>query len=72
MKQSKNKRGETRFYPSFAEVEEMADDSTGACIACGETGQGAEPDAERYTCDSCGKKLVFGSSWFALRGNIRD
>jgi len=33
----------------------------GFCIACGEDADGCEPDAERYECDSCGKRAVYGA-----------
>jgi len=33
----------------------------GFCIACGEDQEGCEPDAERYECESCGKRTVFGA-----------
>ena len=35
-------------------------DCDGICGACGEVGQFAEPDAEGYTCDDCGKPEVMG------------
>lgn len=36
----------------------MSDD--GVCIYCGEDAMGVEPDAERYECESCGKRGVYG------------
>jgi len=33
----------------------------GICIACGEDAYGIEPDAERYECEGCGEKKVFGA-----------
>lgn len=71
MEKWRNRKGETRFYPSLDEVRDMDENSEGACIGCGETGQSAEPDAERYECECCGKNLVFGSMWFAFRNNIK-
>jgi hypothetical protein len=38
-----------------------ADDSLGFCLACGEEANGVEPDARRYTCESCGAAKVYGA-----------
>ncbi len=35
-------------------------DTDGICAKCGEVGQFAEPDAEGYICDCCGKAAVMG------------
>jgi hypothetical protein len=34
--------------------------SPGYCRSCGEITDGAEPDAERYTCELCDRKTVYG------------
>jgi len=36
-------------------------ENPGFCIACGDEASGCEPDAERYECESCGKKSVYGA-----------
>ena len=33
----------------------------GICIACGTDQEGCEPDAEKYTCESCGDNTVYGA-----------
>lgn len=33
----------------------------GICLACGNIVDGVEPDARKYTCDSCGKPKVYGA-----------
>ena len=33
----------------------------GFCIECGECQGGCEPDARKYTCESCGKRAVYGA-----------
>ena len=38
-----------------------ADDYIGICRACGQECMSVEPDAERYTCESCGKPQVYGA-----------
>jgi hypothetical protein len=35
-------------------------DNPGFCIACGAEAEGVEPDAEKYTCESCGASGVYG------------
>jgi predicted RNA-binding Zn-ribbon protein involved in translation (DUF1610 family) len=37
------------------------DGSIGFCLACGEEVSGVEPDAERYECESCGERKVYGA-----------
>ena len=37
------------------------DDNMGICLACGEEAYGVEPDARRYRCESCGKRMVYGA-----------
>jgi hypothetical protein len=36
-------------------------DYIGFCLACGFEQEGVEPDARRYTCESCGAKKVYGA-----------
>ena len=36
-------------------------DNPGFCVGCGEEAYGVEPDARRYTCESCGEPKVFGA-----------
>jgi len=43
------------------ETLENGEEYVGFCIACGESQDGCEPDARRYTCESCGKKAVYGA-----------
>jgi len=35
-------------------------DGVGICMSCAFMQDGVEPDAEGYTCDSCGKDTVTG------------
>jgi predicted RNA-binding Zn-ribbon protein involved in translation (DUF1610 family) len=35
-------------------------DNPGYCLACGAEAD-CEPDAEQYTCDSCGQPAVYGA-----------
>ena len=44
-------------------------DNPGICLACGEDTEGCEPDAERYECSACDRKLVFGAEQILLCGH---
>ena len=37
------------------------DAQAGFCLACGDEAHGVEPDAEKYRCESCGAKMVYGA-----------
>ena len=37
------------------------DDNIGICISCGDEQFGVEPDARKYTCESCGASKVYGA-----------
>jgi predicted RNA-binding Zn-ribbon protein involved in translation (DUF1610 family) len=50
---------------------ELDTNGEGWCIACGASGQAAEPDAEEYECDECGKHAVYGAAQLALLGLIK-
>ncbi len=41
-------------------------EDNGFCVACGADAYGVEPDAERYPCEDCGKKAVFGAEQLLL------
>ena len=40
----------------------------GFCVACGDEAYNVEPDARKYTCESCGKKTVYGAQEIAMMG----
>ena len=62
------KSGTQQFKPSAALLQELDDDGMGFCLACGETAEGVEPDARRYTCKCCGAPKVYGAAELALMG----
>ena len=61
-------------YPAFSELEQamVDDESIGFCLACGEQAYGVEPDARRYTCESCGASAVYGAEECMLMGAYSD
>lgn len=36
-------------------------ENPGFCVECGAEASGVEPDAERYSCESCGESGVYGA-----------
>jgi hypothetical protein len=42
------------------------DDNLGFCLACGAEAFNVEPDARRYTCESCGAPRVYGAEELLL------
>lgn len=48
-----------------------ADDGIGFCISCGNDQRGCEPDAQEYTCESCGKPTVYGADEILLQGLVK-
>ena len=62
------KSGKIRIKASIDLLHQLDDDCEGFCINCGATGQSAEPDAERYTCDECGEAAVYGAGELIVRG----
>lgn len=50
---------------------DAVDENSGWCKSCQEfTGQFAEPDAERYDCDSCGNPTLYGAEQALILGLI--
>ena len=45
-------------------------DNPGFCLSCGFEQEGAEPDAEEITCESCGEESVMGSDEILLRAEM--
>ena len=60
--------GKKQFKPSIEEVMLMSENQEGFCLACGETQDGVEPDARKYTCECCGAAKVYGAEELALMG----
>lgn len=58
------------ILPTWANLEAMLqrDDNEGFCLACGEEAYGIEPDAERYECECCEKRAVYGAEQLLIMG----
>lgn len=66
--QYRAKNGATQWKPSIELAMALSHDMAGFCLACGETADGVEPDARRYTCECCGADKVYGPEELALMG----
>jgi Zn finger protein HypA/HybF involved in hydrogenase expression len=56
---------------SSREYIEGSENYDGLCLSCGAVQHGVEPDAERYTCESCGRHAVIGFEQALLVGALR-
>jgi len=68
----KTRSGHTQYKPSFAAVQSVieGDGMQGFCLACGVQNGPVEPDARRYTCESCDAPKVYGAEELLLMGLV--
>ncbi len=66
MKEVKTKRGRMLWLPSIDEILEASEALEGFCLACGERAYSVEPDARKYTCETCGEPMVYGPEELVL------
>ena len=67
MKAYKAKNGNTQYKPSEKDLMRGVEDgSIGFCLACGAIANCIEPDATKYTCQSCGAPKVYGAEELLL------
>lgn len=57
-----------RHTVTMDEVE--ADENEGICVVCGNRQRGCEPDAEKYECEDCGEREVYGLEQAVLCGLV--
>ena len=72
--QYKTKAGKMQFMPvmSTARMNEVMNGSNeGFCLACGSVQDGCEPDARKYTCESCNEPKVYGFEELLMMNLIR-
>jgi hypothetical protein len=48
----------------------LDEDMAGLCTACGHEQFGCEPDAERYLCEACSERTVWGPHWYLMAGRV--
>lgn len=49
----------------------FTDGNVGFCLSCGSEADGVEPDARRYTCESCNQAKVYGLEELLMMGLLR-
>jgi Zn finger protein HypA/HybF involved in hydrogenase expression len=67
------KTGKIQFKPqvSMRQMENiMSEGGTGWCLHCGTEVDGCEPDARRYTCESCKQPKVYGLEELLMMGLV--
>ena len=57
---------------TLEELQEADQDMNGFCIFCGEEAYNVEPDARKYTCESCNQNGVYGAQELVLMGNVKE
>lgn len=67
----KAKNGNTQFRPVCTESELWEDRNMGFCLACGSEAFNVEPDARKYSCESCQQPKVYGLEELALMGLLK-
>ncbi len=62
--------GLKQFKPVLTEQQYLnaEEGSMGFCLVCKAFGQSAEPDAEKYLCQSCGQAKVYGIPQLLIMG----
>ena len=61
------------FYVELAysdEYRELEAEYFGLCLNCGEVSDHCESDAERYACETCGQRKVYGTANLLIMGRF--
>jgi hypothetical protein len=59
-----------RFEMSEDEYLDLVANDLGLCVSCGSERDCVEPDAERYPCEECGSRKVYGVEQLMLLGRL--
>lgn len=70
MRKTISKAGCPLFIPSMEELEGAMECDGGFCLGCGSEAYNVEPDAQKYTCESCGAHRVYGAEELVLMGLV--
>lgn len=63
----KTEKGSTRFRPILENKTEL-EENVGFCVGCGTITEGVEPDACKYSCETCQLPMVYGIEELVLMG----
>ena len=64
------RNGAKQWKPSIEYTMLLSEAYKGFCLACGKTQSGVEPDARKYTCESCGAPKVYGAEELVIMGLV--
>lgn len=64
------RNGAKQWKPSIEWAMLLSEAIEGFCLACGKTQSCVEPDARKYTCESCGASKVYGAEQLVLMGLV--
>ena len=64
------RNGAKQWKPSVEYTMLLSEAYKGFCLACGKAQSGVEPDARKYTCESCGVPKVYGAEELVLMGLV--
>lgn len=56
---------------TLEQIEAAISEMNGFCLACGEEAYNVEPDAEKYPCETCDAKQVYGAEQIVLMGLVK-
>ena len=70
MQQYTARNGAKQWKPSIEYAMLLSEANEGFCLACGNTQSGVEPDARKYTCESCGMPKVYGAEELVIMGLV--
>lgn len=66
----KTKKGTVQYKPQLSEKDLWSEDTVGWCLNCGCEVDGVEPDARKYTCETCNLPKVYGLGELAMMGLV--
>ena len=62
--------GAKQWKPSIEYAMVLSGNDEGFCLSCGKTQACVEPDARKYTCESCGVAKVYGGEELVIMGLV--
>ena len=68
VQQYMTRAGTKQYRPSLQMAMILNGQGQGFCLACAHEQEGVEPDAVRYTCESCSAPKVYGAEQIVLMG----
>ena len=64
------RNGAKQWKPSIEYVMLLSEAYKGFCVGCGKVQSSVEPDARKYTCESCNAPKVYGAEELVIMGLV--